>query len=624
MKKADDQLYELLTEKQLEKDELIVIYEEYSDNSLLSIICTSICTYIDKAVLDQTLLNNNFLENAYDIFRKVLETNDKPINDGVLKGLKKINKRVANLDANTKSIIMPYTDNIEKMVLLKMNNYTDDNYQFLRQIIYEIKSLSYLKRILDTYPHYINSRNIEGKHIVLEVIDYLLKLLDKDIDDKEIIYYDSVVLEFIKRSRFHFSHEETKDCCQKLSDLIDNLNENDKDYKKKLTFYRSLLNELSNAEITIENIAMINEKYSVTQTFSKDIQKELSGLGQQEFIVTIDPEGCLDKDDAVSIIKYSDHYHLKVYIADIPRTIKRGSAIDLEGMRRFETFYLSDMIIPMYPTELSNDLLSLNCYGYKGVICHECDLYFDGSVDNFKFYPTTKLISQNLTYDEANEILKVGGTSKLNESLIDLYECAKILRKKSPDKSIHREVEDILNLEQHIFNNKNKYSERTDSEIISEEMMILIQCLVSDLYAAKGYPFIYRVHPEPESTTEYNRLMRLQRMIKTDYEDKDTYVKLVDGLLRAYPRAYYSLNNIGHFGLSRPNYCHCGSPLRRYPDTTVQQLNYDFIFSEPTKEKERYWTKRILELCEYCNKRSQENLQYQGEYERVKAFLKRK
>jgi len=618
MQKNDDQLYILLTEKELEKDELSIIFEGKSENDLLALICTSICTYIDNVIKDLSLLENNFLNNAYNTFRKLIEINPKSINDSVLKGLKKVNKKCSNLDEQTSQIIMPHIDNIEKMVLLKMNNYTDDNYQFLRQIIYKIKSLSYLKRILDTYPHYINSRDIEGRHIVLELIDLLLKLIDKNVSDEEIIYYDSVILEFVKRSRFHLSHDETIDYCQKLEQLIIN-----SDDKKKLTFYKSLLNELSDAELTLENIDIINEKYKVTQTFSSSVQSELACLEKGEFIVTIDPEGCLDKDDAVSITKYRDHYHLKVYITDIPKTIRRDSALDIEAKRRFETLYLSDMTIPMYPTELSNNLLSLNLYGYKNVICHECDLYFDGTIANFKMYPTATLISQNLTYGEANEILRLGGTSKLNESLIDLYEAALILRKQNPDKSIHREVEDILNQEKHIFSLKNKYSERTDSEIISEEMMILIQCLVSDLYASKGYPFIYRVHPEPESTAEYNRLIRLQRMIKSDYEDKDTYIKLVDGLLRTYPRAYYSLNNIGHFGLFKNNYCHCGSPLRRYPDTTVQQLNYDFIFSEPTKEKEKYWTKRILEICEYCNKRSQENIQYQGEYERVKAFLKR-
>ena len=216
-----------------------------------------------------------------------------------------------------------------------------------------------------------------------------------------------------------------------------------------------------------------------------------------------------------------------------------------------------------------------------------------------------------MSYDEANQILKSGGLTKQDETLLLLSEAAEILKRTSPDRTLYYEAKKIIHGNNRLL---------TQSESINEEFAILYQSLVANYYVTNGYPFIFRNHPTPDTTEEYEQLLRLKRRIEQDYTDKATYMKIADGLINLYPRAFYSLNNIGHFGLSKKAYAHCGSALRRY--STVQQLHYDFVFSKPTKEKEIYWVKRILEQCEYANQRIEDNLQFQREYERVKTFLK--
>ena len=48
-----------------------------------------------------------------------------------------------------------------------------------------------------------------------------------------------------------------------------------------------------------------------------------------------------------------------------------------------------------------------------------------------------------------------------------------------------------------------------------------------------------------------------------------------EAVLRSQAKAVYSIDNIGHFGLSLRNYAHFTSPIRRYADLLVHRALVD-------------------------------------------------
>ena len=77
-------------------------------------------------------------------------------------------------------------------------------------------------------------------------------------------------------------------------------------------------------------------------------------------LLTIDPEGSMDLDQAMHIEKSSDGgYTVHYAIADVAAFVKPGDPVDVEAHRRGETLYGAGTRIPLHPTELSEGAASL-------------------------------------------------------------------------------------------------------------------------------------------------------------------------------------------------------------------------------------------------------------------------
>ena len=86
---------------------------------------------------------------------------------------------------------------------------------------------------------------------------------------------------------------------------------------------------------------------------------DLRGAGEL-CICSIDPPGCTDVDDVLSVRRISDgRVEIGVHIADVSYFVNQGSALDAEARRRATTVYLVGQRFNMLPGRLSENLCSL-------------------------------------------------------------------------------------------------------------------------------------------------------------------------------------------------------------------------------------------------------------------------
>ncbi|MFD6894415.1 RNB domain-containing ribonuclease [Rhodococcus sp. NPDC060086] len=76
-------------------------------------------------------------------------------------------------------------------------------------------------------------------------------------------------------------------------------------------------------------------------------------------LVTIDPPGSMDLDQALHLVRTEDGFVLHYAIADVYAVVEPGGALETETHRRGQTFYLPDGSVPLHPRELSENAASL-------------------------------------------------------------------------------------------------------------------------------------------------------------------------------------------------------------------------------------------------------------------------
>lgn len=316
-------------------------------------------------------------------------------------------------------------------------------------------------------------------------------------------------------------------------------------------------------------------------------------------LVTIDPPDAKDHDDAVHAAPDPDPNNkggviLHVAIADVAYYVRPGSALDRDALRRGNSVYFPDRVVPMLPERISNDLCSLKPGEARGALAVRMVIDAQGHKRSHSFHRVLMRSAAKLSYAQAQAA--VDGkpddiTGPLLETILKpLYEAYAVVKR-------GRDERDPLDLdlpERKIILKPDGtvdrviVPERLDAHRLIEEFMILANVAAAEMLEKKALPLIYRVHDEPSVEKVHNlvdflktldlsfakqgalrpaQFNRILAMVKG--EDSEPLVNEV--VLRSQAQAEYAAENHGHFGLNLRRYAHFTSPIRRYADLVVHR-----------------------------------------------------
>jgi exoribonuclease R len=91
-------------------------------------------------------------------------------------------------------------------------------------------------------------------------------------------------------------------------------------------------------------------------------------------LVTIDPPGSKDLDQAVGVVRRGSGFRVYYAIADLGAVVAPGGVLDAEVRRRGQTIYLPDGSVPLHPAVLSEDAASLLPDGPRAAVLWTFDL----------------------------------------------------------------------------------------------------------------------------------------------------------------------------------------------------------------------------------------------------------
>ncbi len=337
-------------------------------------------------------------------------------------------------------------------------------------------------------------------------------------------------------------------------------------------FPRKILNE---AKKIFENYRISKNEHHITKPF-----------------ITIDPDDAKDLDDAIYIeadnIKNNPGgIVLYVGIADVSFFVKSNSIIDREALKRGNSTYFPDKVIPMLPENLSNNLCSLKENSPKKAVVVKMHLDNKGYKIKHEFIRGIISVKKNYSYENFEAFLSDCETKKKYSG----YKRALNILKQSP----HLKNRLNLNLaEKKISISSEGYPtnifEKTSlrSNELIEMMMILANLCVSQTLSQSITKYLSRYHetPDKHALKDLNIFLSLNDLatIREKQVTSNSFNELLkqckypekkkllsNAVLRILPKAKYSDVDSGHFGLNLPLYCHFTSPIRRYADLTVHR-----------------------------------------------------
>jgi exoribonuclease-2 len=361
----------------------------------------------------------------------------------------------------------------------------------------------------------------------------------------------------------------------KVSELLKRAQLNQPDMALKLLIKMGAMGENENILLERHGIPSgwtqeaLKQSEHIRQSFNgalppvHPLRRDLQNLA----VFSIDSETTRDVDDAVSLELSDEGSRVGIHIADVAEFILPGTPLDKEASERTASLYLPEGKIPMLPTPLSEDILSL-AEG-QSRLAVSIVIQFDRSLNlvGFTIFPSVISVSRRYTYAEANDLISDRGDFSY------LYELARHLREKRvgagalllpiPELNITVEEDGTIQI--------CKRERELPSEILISELMILTNWLCAEFIRQQAVPLVYRNQPPPRETIagagKDNLVLNLRQR-------------------RLLNRVTLSTSAGSHSSLGLKPYSTFTSPIRKYADLVAQRQLKAALLGDRTPHSE--------------------------------------
>lgn len=369
-----------------------------------------------------------------------------------------------------------------------------------------------------------------------------------------------------------------------------------------------------------DDLRFVALKHGIGWRFPAEVEKQARKVSQIDFsaelnrrrdlrdrvLFTIDGITAKDFDDAVGIEQCEDGtYMVTVAIADVSHVVKPGSALDAEAFNRSFSVYFPEAAIPMLPEVLSNGIMSLQPYADRLAMVVEIHLGKRGRIIDHDCFEAVIRSHARLTYEEVNPFLAgesgpVSADDEVNRRLLWLNNMAgNLYRMRRKRGCLDFDIPEVGITIGHDGDVDRVYRiQRGPAQRLIEEFMLCANHVVCAFLQKHAMPVLYRVHEKSRT----DDLMALARTLKEIGLDDEVLSRLFSAIntgagvpqvmqeitqmyqgthlqgfvnqhiLRSLMRAWYSHDDLGHFGLAAKGYLHFTSPIRRYPDIIIHRL----------------------------------------------------
>ncbi|MGD8468383.1 MAG: ribonuclease catalytic domain-containing protein, partial [Desulfobacterales bacterium] len=269
-------------------------------------------------------------------------------------------------------------------------------------------------------------------------------------------------------------------------------------------------------------------------------------------LLTIDGQGTLDFDDAISIAERGGTWQLGVHIADVGHFISKGDVVDQEALGRGSSIYMPDQKISMLPSVLAEGLCSLKAGELRPAISVMIDLNPQAEVVRYEILQSLIKVRHQLSYYDVNTY------ADENRQIRILNDIAQKFRQKRLDNGAVQitvpEISIWVSENQEVT--VNKVNRESPGRMLVSELMIMANWLMAKYLQARQLPAIFRSQREPRERLYKNGVGTLfqnwmQRRLLSRF------------LLNAKPDS--------HSGLGLDAYITATSPIRKYSDLVNQR-----------------------------------------------------